>query len=159
MKELVIYDEQNGGFLWVRSDRNCRQGSQIGWINGDGYRETKLMGGVSFKVHRLVWLWHTKTLPDDKIIDHINSNKLDNRIYNLREATPQESACNRRVTNKLNIKGVDMRSPGKYRALIRRDGKIIRLGQYSTAEEAHAAYCHAAKEIHGKFANNGIHNI
>lgn len=51
------------------------------------------------------------------------------------------------------LKGAQFRKDcGKYRAVIRRDGKRLNLGVYNTAAEAHAAYCDAAKKIYGEFA-------
>lgn len=87
--------------------------------------------------------------------DHINQNTLDNRRCNLRIATIQQNMCNRgkNRNNTSGYKGVMWRSDiSKWRAQIRVDRKLISLGSFSTAEDAHAAYCAAADRLHGDFA-------
>lgn len=94
----------------------------------------------------------------NKQIDHINGNKLDNRRCNLREATHQQNNFNkpRLKRNTPGFKGVSYRKDiDKYRAYISVNYKQISLGCFDTPEEAHQAYCNAAKKYHGEFANFG----
>lgn len=85
-------------------------------------------------------------------VDHINLNSLDNRRENLRLCQARENLCNRRAqSNSLTgFKGVSP-SRGRFQAMIQRDGRAIFLGRFDTAEEAHAAYVAAARELHGEF--------
>ncbi len=89
--------------------------------------------------------------------NHINNNGLDNRRDNLRIATSSEINMNKRINiaSKSGLKGVEKRRSGKYQARIRVHNKSKYLGTFNTPEEAHAAYCEAAKEHFGEFANNG----
>lgn len=78
----------------------------------------------------------------------------DNRIDNLRQATNQLNIANRRVLprNVLGVKGVQQRGPGRFRARIRVNDKLINLGQFPTVEEASEAYMAAARHHFGDFA-------
>ncbi len=92
---------------------------------------------------------------DGLIVDHINHDTLDNTRENLRIVTYSQNAQNRRLTNRnaSGIKGVNF-SYGKWRARIRVNNKLIALGRFTTPEEAHAAYCEAAKRYFGEYARN-----
>lgn len=92
--------------------------------------------------------------------DHINGNPLDNRRDNLRLATSSQNNANKglRKDNTSGFKGVHFEKHiGKYRAQIKHAGVLRRLGSFDTPEEAHGAYCTAAREIWGEFANFGTH--
>lgn len=86
-------------------------------------------------------------------IDHIDCDGLNNRRRNLRQATRAQNCMNQRTRsdNKSGFKGVQKRN-SKWEARIWVSGKVERLGQFETAEDAHAAYCAAASRRHGKFA-------
>jgi hypothetical protein len=89
------------------------------------------------------------------LVDHQNNKApLDNKWENLRSATRPQNNTNRRVTNSLGIKGVSQKK-NRFRAMVRSAGKRNYLGYFDTAEEAHAAYCKAARELHGEFWNPG----
>ncbi len=87
-------------------------------------------------------------------IDHINMNRSDNRIANLRQATVSDNRCNvgPRANNTSGIKGVWRDRCGRYYADIMKDRRRLRFGPFSTAIEAGAAYAEAAKQLHGEFA-------
>ena len=92
-------------------------------------------------------------------VDHINGDTLDNRRENLRQCTTSENQMNRGKArhNKSGYKGVCWHKQNKmWRALIKINQKSKLLGYFNSAEDAHQAYCKAAQEIHGKFANVGI---
>lgn len=100
--------------------------------------------------------------PGDGIItDHINEDKLDNRKANLRGSTKAENGRNRgkNSRNTTGYKGVCVRKRAggrvKYSARIVVNWKVIHLGVFDTAEEAHKSYCEGAKKYHGEFANFG----
>lgn len=110
----------------------------------DGHRGTTLM-------HRVIL-----GVPQGIEIDHINTDKLDNRRSNLRECDRSNNNCNVgiRKDNTSGYKGADL-SFGKWRARIRLHGVQYHLGTFSTPEEAHAAYCEASKRLHGEFGRTG----
>ena len=88
-------------------------------------------------------------------VDHINGNKLDNRKENLRECTAIQNGANRTTFKPKNkFRGIYFHKINKkWIAGIRKDGKNLYLGSYSTQAEAGVAYIRAASEIYGKFIN------
>lgn len=98
------------------------------------------------------------SIGDQREVDHINGNRLDNRRCNLRLATHEQNMHNarRRKDNSSGFKGVSWKvRDRKWYAAIEISGKRIHLGVFDTAEEAHVAYCGAADRLHGEFANHG----
>ena len=92
--------------------------------------------------------------PDDKEVDHINGDGLDNRLANLRIVSREQNQRNskRRSDNTSGFKGVSLHGKsGKWQARIRIDGKQKSLGIFRTKEEAHKAYCDASKKYHGEY--------
>lgn len=90
------------------------------------------------------------------LIDHKNSDTLDNQKANLRVATPSQNRMNQKASkcNKTGCKGVYQHpTTGRFRAQIRAYHKYYDLGYYATLEEASAAYKAKAVELHGDFAN------
>ena len=87
-------------------------------------------------------------------VDHINGVRADNRICNLRLATPQQNRMNERQRGK-NPKGVSLfkcRGFTYWRARIKKDGKEIHLGYFKDQSDAKAAYDAAAAKMFGEFA-------
>ena len=92
--------------------------------------------------------------PDDKMVDHINGNKRDNRRENLRLCNSSENNRNvgKKSTNTSGFKGVSWyKGEGKWRAQIRVDGKKKHLGYFDDPETAYRSYCRAATKFHGDF--------
>lgn len=76
----------NGTLVWLKpTSSRVVKGRPVGWVTGNGYRKASF-NKVEVPVHHLVWLMMTGTLPEDDI-DHINRDRLDNRIENLREVS------------------------------------------------------------------------
>jgi hypothetical protein len=118
----------------------------------DGYIVVKL-GGRSLYAHRICWkLFHSA---DPKLLlDHVDGDRSNNRIHNLREATRYENCLNVPGRSARFPKGVFYDAKDKrYRAQIRKFRRIHALGSFRTAEEAHQAYCLAAARLHGDFSH------
>jgi hypothetical protein len=125
-----------------------RAGSIAGSMQPAKYRQV-MVNGVKYQVHHLVWVYHRGYSPTQ--LDHINRNKSDNRIENLRECTSTQNHGNasRQINNTSGYKGVTWHiSNKKWMAQIK--GKY--LGMFKTAEGAAFAYDNAAIEIFGEFA-------
>jgi hypothetical protein len=89
-------------------------------------------------------------------VDHIDGNKANNQRSNLRVCTHAQNLWNKPKSKKntSGFKGVQkMKDCKNWRAIIRANGKTIHIGMFPTPEEAYAAYCKKAREIHGEFAN------
>ena len=88
-----LFNYRDGKLYWKQSaGTQAKVGSEVGGKNSYGYRRVKY-GGKAYYVHRVVWLMHTGKWPDGQI-DHINHNRCDNNIQNLRVTTPSENRKN-----------------------------------------------------------------
>jgi HNH endonuclease len=106
--------------------------------------------GKRCKAHRVAWALITGEQPPD-IIDHVNGDPADNKWANLRNATHQENGTNRNsaeARNKLGILGVHQMPNGRFRAMIKTEGRKQHIGVYDTAEEAHEAYLRTKADQH-----------
>lgn len=102
--------------------------------------------------HRVIWIIHYGSVPTDMEIDHINNNRSDNRIENLRLCTNSQNAMNAVAKKGRRFKGVSKSSRNTFVARITIDYKRIFLGNFPNPEEAHQAYLKAAEKYFGKFA-------
>ena len=154
--ELFSYNPLTGNLHYrVRTANHLQVGDAVKGIDSNGYRRAGIKG-TNYRAHRLVWTWISGEDPQELRIDHKNGDTLDNRLWNLRKATVAQNAANSRryQTNTSGFKGIS-KSYGKWQAAIRCNGVKKSLGVFSTPEEAHQAYCEAAKRLHGDFARLG----
>lgn len=149
LKRYFAYDAETGLFTWnaQRTGRGIRHkiGAIAGSIDGKGYWRLHL-NDFEMRAHRVAWAFVYGRWPE-KQIDHINGDKLDNRIVNLREATSTQNHFNRdeQTNNTSGIKGVYWHHPtGKWRAALGMAGKQIHLGVFPSKEAAARAYRDAA---------------
>lgn len=157
LTKLFSYDPVTGHYTHLVGDKRWGPaGRQAGSVVGNGYRMLSVKG-KRYTEHRVAWFLHYGVWP--QTLDHINGDKADNRIANLREATTAENGWNvsRRRTNTSGYKGVSFSSPsGKgngWRAEIRIGNTRVFLGDgYATPEAAHEVYKEAAAKHHGAFA-------
>lgn len=150
LKEL--FDYRKDGHL-IRKLRN-RTKRPLGWINQKPkqYRFAQVNNKLCL-VHRLIFCWHHGFYPTQ--VDHINGKSTDNRIENLRAATPSENLFNRGApkNSRTKIKGVYFcNTSQKYVAQISAFRKRKTLGQFDTLKAAQRAYEKAAQRLHGEFA-------
>jgi len=155
LKELFNYID--GELYWkVRPYKSHVDISNpAGCLTNHNYRVITIEGKV-YRAHRLVFLMHHNNLPD--IIDHINNNKSDNRIENLRPASIYQNTQNakRNSKNTSGVKGVSFsKQAGKWRAAINANGEYISIGFFSILEDAEKAMAEKRLELHGEYANNG----
>lgn len=151
LKELLSYDSETGLFTW-RVTMNSR--APAGKVAGsDMYGYTQINSrGCCYAAHRLAWLYVHGVLPSGEI-DHINGDKKDNRIANLRDVPHAINQQNRRQAHRKSSGlplGVTLsykaRSP--FKAMIQVAGKAIYLGIYGSPEQAHSAYVAAKRQMH-----------
>ena len=149
--QKLAYDPESGVIRWINSPAGWIEGgAEAGSIHkASGYRHIGL-GGKKYRAHRLAWLLHHRQWPTAEI-DHINGDRLDNRMANLRLATYAQNQQNRSrdKRNKSGFTGVSWdRGTQKWRAKICIDRRQVHLGVFDTAEEAAAAYAAAKAELH-----------
>lgn len=152
LKRLLRHEPETGHFYWlVRLSPRTNAGRIAGTQHWEGYIFIGIHGHT-YQAHRLVWLYVYGKWPDRQI-DHKNGVKNDNRLENLREATSQQNARNRRkVRAKSGFKGVTLHKGHLWRATIYVDGRPKNLGHYTTPELAAAAYKAAAIALDPEFA-------
>lgn len=146
--ELLDYEPATGVFRWKRSGRRAVAGAIAGSNNGKGYIQISI-DGRRRAAHRLAWLVCTGELPTDEI-DHIDGNRSNNAISNLRQADRFLNNRNvhcARATNKLGVLGVHARGT-RFIAQIRANGTTKHLGCFKTLEAAHNAYLAAKAAFH-----------
>ena len=146
---------RDGILYWkVKPSINKNIWDAAGCINGDGYLQTSFKNR-RFLNHRLIFLMHNRYLP--QFIDHIDGDRLNNKIDNLREATASQNSHNSkvRVNNKSGIKGVYFhKKTGKWAAGIRCKGKHIHIGLYEELKEAGIAVQSAREQTHKEFTRH-----
>lgn len=131
-----------------------------------GYDSIRIIKGTLVKRHivcinyakatryQIVWLLHKNEWLEEGSIDHANTDSLDDRIENLRQATRNQQSMNMKVkrNNTSGHKGVHYdKARGKYMSFITINGKMKNLGRFDTIEEAIEVRRKRAKEIHGEF--------
>lgn len=153
--ERLAYDEESGVFTWkVRRGRKAYPGAVAGSLESLGYRQIGTSGRL-YMAHRLAWFYVHKSWPEREI-DHINGNRDDNRICNLREASRGENTRNSaiRKDSTTGVKGVSLHR-GRYIARIRINGKRIHIGCFSCLSDAEAAVRSARTRMHAEFTKHG----
>lgn len=157
--EWFVYDYFTGKMFWKSPLSNrVKVGDEAGSIQA-GYLRVGIFG-KGFQVHRLVWKLCYGAIPEGYFIDHIDGNKLNNRLENLRLATYTENNRNARSrSGKSKYKGVYwFKRDSCWQAQIQVNGVKYHIGYFDDEEEAAKAYETVAKEIHGDFFNNGVSN-
>jgi hypothetical protein len=159
LKEFLSYDPDTGIFTWLVSRKgHVRAGMKAGAKHSCGYVAIRF-DGVDYLAHRLAWAFTNGDPGPEMQIDHINADRMDNRISNLRIATHAENCQNSsaRSRNKHGMKGVrparwSETGNKKWSARIGVNKTHIHLGTFDTAEEAQAAYMAASAKYHGEFS-------
>lgn len=154
LKCVLDYSPETGVFTWrQRASNRIKIGDIAGRASSIGYILVGLRG-KRYWAHRLAWFYVHGSWPS-QTIDHIDGNKLNNCISNLRLATMPQNIANskRSKRNTSGYKGVSYdRERGLWRANIKAAGHHKQLGRFSTPEEAHVAYMEAARKYYGEFA-------
>ncbi len=152
LRETFTYNPATGVVRWVKTGRRMKAGAPVGTVDSRGRLRVE-MNGATHGVHQIAFALYNDRWPKDQI-DHINHDKMDNRIANLREATNAENSRNRpRKTGGTRVRGVCLHK-GRYIARVMVDGRSINLGSFDSAHEASAAYRSAVFMYHGEFAWN-----
>jgi len=147
--ELFKYED---GKLFRRSDNK-----EMGIYSIKHHRYARIViDGKDHKLHRIIFLYHHGYLPD--IIDHINGDRYDNRIENLREANTYQNRQNSRIysTSKSGVKNVYWcKRTNKWRVSFSINGKRKTFGSYVDLEEAKQVATSMRNKYFKDFANHG----
>lgn len=169
LRECLSLDPISGELIWrVRPRRHFE--SDKGWRVFNSKRAQRVAGTASkttgyvvlnfngslYAGHRIAFAMHFGAWPRGHI-DHVDGNRGNNAIANLRECSRSQNQQNRAVqaNNTSGYKGVHRHYDGRWRAVIQVNKSIIHIGVFDTPEQAHVAYTAYAKRCHGAFANVG----
>lgn len=169
LRECFDYDPETGVLTWKcrplehftnSKGRNIflsrYAGKVVGCLSLQGYL-TITIGKTKLLAHRVAWCVHYGVWPTYSV-DHINLNKADNRIENLRDIEEQVNSLGRARyrTNVSGCSGVGyLKDSGKWKVSIGVRGKKVYLGLFESMESAVAAY-EEAKKFHTYSTQHGI---
>ena len=172
LQKLFDYDRETGEFVWKKRDAsmfidskisaetkakrfNTRYAGESATINhSNGYKNVSVMEQKFIRAHRVAWAICYGAWPTDDV-DHINGDRKDNRIVNLRLSTRSENLRNRKKfpRNKSGYVGVSFyKQRENWNARIGINGRYINLGYFNTKEEAAEARAEAEKKYWGDYA-------
>lgn len=151
LKTVLRYDRDTGQFIWLVETGTARIGQVAGSVSRKGYLQIGF-ANRSYAAHRLAWLYEFGSAPS-LVIDHINGDKRDNRIANLRNVSQRANIENQRKPSGKNktsgLLGVWKTSgTRKFVSRITANGKRHHLGYFDTAQEGHEAYVSAKRRLH-----------
>jgi hypothetical protein len=155
-KDLLheLFEYKNGDLYWkVKRSTNVKPGDKAGTINSGGYIHTHI-NNKPYKNHRLIFMMFYGYMPP--MIDHIDGNKSNNKIENLRGATHLQNMWNQKVSKKSTsgIKGVYWHKiKQKWQASCGKDSKLVHLGYFDKKEDAEKMVKEFREKNHGEFAN------
>jgi hypothetical protein len=157
VSEWLFYCPITGDLIWQKDKTyNAKAGQVAGAIcPTTGYRRIRFGEGRKLQGHRVAWLMHYGVDPYPFEIDHIDGNRHNNKIGNLRLATKQQNQFNRKF-NRNNSSGYRGVYPAgkKWMAAIRLNGHLHHLGRFNSAELASSAWQKAASTAHGEFLHD-----
>lgn len=158
LEKVLRYDADTGLLYWtVFIYRIKKPGDLAGHHNAAGYITIRF-GGVNYLAHRIARYLHTENDPGVLHVEHIDTNKINNKIENLRLATAAQNSRNKgkKLGTTSQYKGVAFYArQGNWLSQICANGKTTHLGYFTDELEAHRAYCLAAVGMHGEFAHFG----
>ncbi len=149
IRKILAYNADTGVFTWaIKTGKKPMVGAIAGSTTANGYTRIRIYKKL-YLAHRLAWLYVYGRTPKAEI-DHVNQIKSDNRISNLREASSAQNKQNRKTQlGPSKYRGVTwLVANQKWRASIGHNYKNVYIGLFDTAEEASAAYCARAAELH-----------
>lgn len=156
LKSILDYNLDTGIFTWkVNKSQRTKAGDVAGW-SYNGYRQIEI-NNKPYKAHRLAWLYVNGEMPKD-LIDHIDNDRSNNKISNLREATYQTNSENYKTpkTNKSGVKNVSWyKSLNKWVVSISTKKIKKTIGYFDDLEFAELVAIEARNKYRGEFANHG----
>ena len=134
--KVLKYDISTGEFTWLETRGRIPKNTLAGSIGDDGYSTIRI-NRKEYKSHRLAWFYCFQEWPTLDI-DHINRNRSDNALDNLREVSRADNNRNSLARNTTGIKNV-YKNGSSYSARVAIDNKDNYLGSFKTVELANEA--------------------
>lgn len=155
VKQLFDYDLTTGNLLYRYNPRGPgkRRGDAAGTIQPNGYKMVMVKRRRHY-IHRLVWLWHHGWMPKrPMVMEHVNRDKTDNRIENLRVVSSLQNAHNvdySTTRSETGYRGVCyLKDRNKFLAYCHHDGKRVFVGHFDDPHTAAEAYNRKILELRG----------
>ena len=156
-RKLIICNFETGNAIWINpQSRRVKRFSIAGGVNRYGYVSLRILG-EPFLLHRVLWAMRHGYLSGSNQIDHVNCERSDNRMCNLRIASNSENMMNTKLrsTNTSGFKGVWFdKQQSLWIAEIWKDGVKHRVGKFSSAEEASRHLESVRKKYHRNFSRS-----
>lgn len=152
LRKVLDYAPETGRFTWRISVPHSprKAGDDAGTFDVEGYRRIVIQH-KSYRAHRLAWLYLHDEWPLLQI-DHVNGDKADNRIANLRLVTTSQNQQNLKAAHRDSASGVLgivwVKKRKKWEARVRLNGKSYYAGQFDDPQEAHKSYVRAKRQLH-----------
>ena len=138
----------DGALIWRIGGNGRKAGDRAGSVNVSPGRRMVRIDRKRYPTSHVIWLRETGAFPKHQL-RHVDGNNSNDRLDNLREVTPSQSAMNKAAPrNRLGVRGVSSEHNG-YRAVIKVNRKFHYLGHFQTVEEASAAYQAARLKFFG----------
>jgi HNH endonuclease/AP2 domain len=156
-EELHRLFEYRKGNLYrkIKPRNSAKIGDKAGYLNAKGYIILTL-NNFKYYMHRIIWCYHFGLILNQLQIDHIDGNKANNMIENLRLATNSQNGSNKKrahCNSKSNILGVSWsKARNKWKAQIKKNNKDFHLGYFLNQEDAIAARKAAELQYFAEFA-------
>jgi hypothetical protein len=154
LREVLDYDPDSGKFTWRISIGKGKVENEAGRLNKRGYRVIGF-DNTQYLAHRLAWSWYYGEDPADLQIDHIDKDKSNNEINNLRLASSSQNKRNTNIwcNNTSGTIGVsfDIRDK-KWRVTIQINGERIQVGRFIHKADA----INARLEAEDRYYNDGF---
>jgi len=151
----TLFNYDNGKLLWKVARSNFVSiGDEAGTKHPQGYKQIHI-DGKRYLRHRLVYMMFHGVIPSQ--VDHIDGNKTNDCVENLRPADWQTNACNSKIpkNNRSGFKNVHWHKQlGKWRVKLNVKGKSKTIGFYEDIELADLVACMAREKYHGAFAKH-----
>jgi hypothetical protein len=155
----TMFEYKDGTLYRKISFGRTKAGDKVGFVNDKGYLSVNI-NSKNLLVHRLIWMMHFDEMPS--LLDHIDGNRQNNKIDNLRIANRFQNAHNKNM-NKNNTSGVKgvcwHKHTKKWNAQIWHNKKHYHLGLYESLQKAKEVVMNARNMFHGEFANHGINDL
>lgn len=155
LREYLHYDPDTGVIRWCKKpSRRILVGAVAGTPKGPGDYLIFQIQGVLYRAHRIAWALHYGAWPADEV-DHRDLDRQNNRVGNLRLAERSTNCANGPGHLPGQLKGTGTRPDGRWTAQIGVNRRKVHLGSFSTEQEAHEAYCTAARRYFGEYHRTG----
>ena len=154
LKDNLRYDQKSGNLYRVHSRKGVSVNKPCGDETKAGYIQLKTKfsrpdgKAGSYKAHKIIWLLVYGEQAE--LLDHIDGDSKNNKIENLRIATPRANSINRKPWGKCKYKGVSKNNK-KFQAAITKDSLQVYLGTFDTPEEAAIAFDKKVEEYKRRY--------